>query len=55
VTHITREEIERLLIPFASASQWSAWEELVWQGQDHLIEAEGMARQIIATVEEWYT
>jgi hypothetical protein len=54
VTHITREEIEGLLLPLVSVSQWIAWEEQVRQGQGHLTEAEGIARQIVATVEEWY-
>jgi hypothetical protein len=55
VTHITREEIGALLIPFVTPAQWNEWEAQVREAQDHLMEAEAIARNIIATVEEWYT
>jgi hypothetical protein len=55
VTHISREEIGTLLIPSVYPDQWNAWEAQVREAQDHLLEAEAIARKIVATVEGWYT
>jgi hypothetical protein len=55
VAHITRDEIENLLVPTIANETLSRWENLLRGAQDQFISAERLARQAVETVEEWYT
>jgi hypothetical protein len=54
VAHITRDEVETLLVPTIATETLDRWESLLRAAQDQFIEAECLARRAVETVEEWY-
>ena len=54
VTHITREDIENLLIPSPPEDTWRSWETDLRLAQDMFMAAADLVRRAVATVEEWY-
>jgi hypothetical protein len=55
VSHITREEIEELLVPDPPAAKWQEWESELRRAHDQLITATQAARRAIDIVEGWYS
>lgn len=54
VAHITREEIESLLVPSIPNDTLDDWEAALQQAQDKFIEASRIVDQVLAIAEEWY-
>jgi len=54
VTHITRDDVENLLVPSPPEDTWQAWESELRRAQDMFMAAADLVRQAVATVEEWY-
>ena len=55
VPHITKEEIQELLIPAVPTSLLDRWEGLMRVAHNQFIHSIQLTKQAIATVEEWYT
>ncbi len=55
VPHITKEEIQELLIPAVPTSLLDRWEGLMRVAHNQCIHSIQLTKQAIATVEEWYT
>lgn len=54
VAHITRDEIEDLLVPTIAIETLDRWERSLRHAHEQFMEAEHLARRAIETVEEWY-